>query len=50
MTDLILTNLPLYYFPPRRLVRRAGVVLSGIVGLGYLYDVAAVRTKEKSIS
>ncbi|KAM5440054.1 hypothetical protein McanCB21832_000159 [Microsporum canis] len=42
MTDLILTNLPLYYFPPRRLVRRAGVVLSGIVGLGYLYDVAAM--------
>ncbi|EGD87735.1 hypothetical protein H112_04202 [Trichophyton rubrum D6] len=36
LTDLILTNLPLYYFPPRSLVRRAGVVLAGIVGLGYL--------------
>ncbi|KAM5505906.1 hypothetical protein McanMca71_002673 [Microsporum canis] len=47
MTDLILTNLPLYYFPPRRLVRRAGVVLSGIVGLGYLYDVAAARASHR---
>ncbi|EFR00630.1 hypothetical protein MGYG_03637 [Nannizzia gypsea CBS 118893] len=38
VTDLILTNLPLYYFPPRSLVRRAGIVLAGIVGLGVYLD------------
>ncbi|KAM5456243.1 hypothetical protein MaudCBS49596_001264 [Microsporum audouinii] len=49
MTDLILTNLPLYYFPPRRLVRRAGVVLSGIVGLGYLGCCVAIVKMTHSI-
>ncbi|OAL66423.1 hypothetical protein A7C99_1809 [Trichophyton rubrum] len=49
LTDLILTNLPLYYFPPRSLVRRAGVVLAGIVGLGYLGCCVAIVKMTHSI-
>ncbi|GBF62142.1 hypothetical protein TMEN_4675 [Trichophyton mentagrophytes] len=49
LTDLILTNLPLYYFPPRSPVRRAGIVLAGIVGLGYLGCCVAIIKMTHSI-